>query len=421
MARSRGANSVLAADFETVYGGAVAGAAVQMPFISANIGGVQALAEDDTLGQGRGQGDHTPDALDVDGDITVPLDTRYIGVWLKHFLGAPTTAAAFAASMVIPFTANIQVGDTIILNGATWTAVVSGAVGRQFVPGVDLAASLTALAAALNGSADTQTAKCTYTVTTTALTITFDTLGPTGNSFTVTATGTMATIIPAATLLGGANTHTFIDGALTLPSQRLEIGFPEVPSYAANKGSLLNTMKLTLARKGLATAILSFIAQNEVEAPASVMGSPAALSGYDRFANKTGGVRQDGTLIANLTAADFTATNNFDKIESIREDGLIDGADAAVFMGSGTAELNFATRTLLTQAIAGRPSELKYGLSRLAGEAISVTWHRVFFERPKRTVGGAAGIKATFNWKAAKDKALGKTVTIVLTNDVASY
>lgn len=53
----------------------------------------QALNRDDLLsaGVGRDGGDPYLDALTVEGNATVPLDTVHIGRWLQLLLGAPTT------------------------------------------------------------------------------------------------------------------------------------------------------------------------------------------------------------------------------------------------------------------------------------------------------------------------------------------
>jgi hypothetical protein len=102
----------------------------------------------------------------------------------------------------VTLTSNPATGTTIVLNGTTVTFVTSGATGNQVNIGANLAATLTALATFLSASADAQIAKCTYSVTTTVLSITDKTGGAGGNSFTLVTTVSGATL-SGATLTGG--------------------------------------------------------------------------------------------------------------------------------------------------------------------------------------------------------------------------
>ena len=66
---------------------AVAGNFVQLPIISTDLGGEQALEDDDTLGLGRDPQAPTYGMLKVGGQVVVPLDLRSIGYWLQLALG----------------------------------------------------------------------------------------------------------------------------------------------------------------------------------------------------------------------------------------------------------------------------------------------------------------------------------------------
>lgn len=69
----------------------------------------------------------------------------------------------------------------------------------------------------------------------------------------------------------------------------------------------------------------------------------------------------------------------------------------------------------------GEPCELSVGWSIDADKSLLFTFHSVFLPRLKTPIQGPAGIQASFAWQAAKDPTLGKTCTVVLENDVASY
>lgn len=91
MARAMGARSQLALAFESVYGTAPASGYTQMSFASSTLGGAQPLIDSELLGQGRDPVAPIKDAVTVDGDIVLPIDTDGIGFWLRAAFGAPTT------------------------------------------------------------------------------------------------------------------------------------------------------------------------------------------------------------------------------------------------------------------------------------------------------------------------------------------
>ena len=63
-----------------------------------NLGSEQTLLASELLGYGRDPVAPIGDAINVDGDITVPIDARFFGVWLKAIFGAPTTTGPPPAS-----------------------------------------------------------------------------------------------------------------------------------------------------------------------------------------------------------------------------------------------------------------------------------------------------------------------------------
>ncbi len=88
MARAHGYRAKLLYALEGSYGvSAVAGNFVQLPIISTDLGGEQALEDDDTLGLGRDSQAPTYDMLKVGGQVVVPLDLRCIGYWLQLAMG----------------------------------------------------------------------------------------------------------------------------------------------------------------------------------------------------------------------------------------------------------------------------------------------------------------------------------------------
>lgn len=114
------------------------------------------------------------------------------------------------ATGTITFSANPAADDTVTVNGTTFTAKASGATGNQFNIGADVTATALALKNVLNASVVSGVALATYTSALGVVTVTYDTVGTAGNSFTLTKVGTNIAV-SGATLAGGSST-----GAMTL-------------------------------------------------------------------------------------------------------------------------------------------------------------------------------------------------------------
>lgn len=114
-----------------------------------------------------------------------------------------TVLQASALGSVL-FNANPANGQTVVLNGVTWTFVTSGATGTQTNIGASLAATLTQLATDLNASANSSINVASYTVDGTHLFVTYKTVGAGGNAYTLAA-GTTGSTPSGATLTGGVD------------------------------------------------------------------------------------------------------------------------------------------------------------------------------------------------------------------------
>ncbi|ESQ82393.1 hypothetical protein AEAC466_17370 [Asticcacaulis sp. AC466] len=415
MAQARGANAVLAGAFESTYGTPPGSGYFQLPFSAQNLGAEQDLITDDLLGNGRNPWDPTADVITNDGDVTVPVDLRNFGFWLKLLLGAPVTTATVAAAGKITFSAQPAATSTITLNGTVWTFVASGATGNQIAIGANLAATMTALAAALNASAETQTAKVTYTADATSISLVYDVLGPGGNTYTIATTGNSNGTVSAGTLTGGANKHTFTAGGLTLPSASFEVGLPDLPKYFMNFGFGGNQLKVSLARSGLLNAVISLFGKNEAPATASAAGTPTVMA-VERFAQFSGAIKRNGSVLGKVTAADFTYGNDMEKGEDITPTGDIGDLTPGVWSFAGNITSRFADTILFDQATSNQPCALSFGWQINTSKSLVVTASRIFVPRPKKPITGPRGIQMTFAFQTGAG-----TLTFELTNDVPSY
>lgn len=228
-------------------------------------------------------------------------------------------------------------------------------------------------------------------------------------------------LLGAPTTTGtGPYTHTFVSGALSLPSMAIEIGLPDVPSYGMNFGARANSMSIQMQRSGHLTATLNLIAQGETRAGTSGAGTPTEAV-IERFSQGIGEIKRNGSLLGNVVSAEFSYSNNLDKVEVIRPDGRIEDAEPAMVAVTGNVVVRFANTVLLDQAVDGTACELSFGWEIDADRSLLFTLHEVFLPRAKLPVSGPGGVQASFAFQAAKDPSLNKTMTAVLVNDVETY
>ena len=422
MPRAQGARALMAFNFETIYGTPLVSGFRQVPFVSTDLGGEQPLLDNEVLGFGRDPLAPSRDAFNADGSVVIPMDVENLGLWLKGTFGQPTTAGVLAATGVITFSAQPIVNSTITLNGTTFTFVAAGAVGNQSNIGANLAATLTALAVVLNANATVGLTFATYVAAATTLTITRGTLGHIGNAFTLATSVSPASnaTVSAATLTGGANTHTFQSGGWTLPSISIETQMPEVPRFSMYSGVVVDELSWEMKRAGLLQGTVKTIAQGETVVAASVAGALTAFN-YKRFSHFNGSVLRDGVAIANITQARINYMNNLERIDAIRGDGRVEGVDPSIAALKGQIVTRFSDLTLFNQAIAGTPCSLVFSHTISAAENFVFTAHAVYLPRPRVPIEGPGGVEATFDWQAALAVSPARMATAVLTNGVASY
>ncbi|MBB1498098.1 phage tail tube protein [Paracoccus sp. MC1862] len=225
---------------------------------------------------------------------------------------------------------------------------------------------------------------------------------------------------PTATGMEAPYSHEFQSGAWSLPGMSIETGMPEAPRHAVYSGCVLDQFSWQMQRSGLLTATARLVAQGETVARTSGAGTPAELK-LKRFGHFNGAITRNGSALGNVVSAEITYANNLDRIEAIRSDGRIDGADPSMAALTGRIEVRFADQTLVTQAMNGEACELEFAYSLLSGESFTFTVHAVYLPRPRIEISGPQRIQASFDWQAARDATLGRMCTAVLVNDIEDY
>ena len=427
MPRAQGSRAQMALGFESVYGTPPAANRFwKMPFATSNLGSEQPLLASELLGFGRDALPPVKDAITVDGDAVVPIDLRYLGVWLKLLMGEPISTGLAAASGTIVFSAQPAAGSRLNLGRDNLTTVffrASAPAAGEVLIGATLNDTLNNLVTVLNGITGSQIAEVTYSATGgNTLVLTYDVQGGLGNTFRmIVPASPSANATPSgATLTGGRSSHEFRSGSWDLPSAAIEIGLPEVPYFAMCSGVKANQISWQMQRSGLVTATVGLIAQKELVGTASLAGTLTELA-ITRFGSFSGTIRRNNVALGNVTSGQITYANNLDRIETIRADGAIDGLDPGMAALSGSIDVRFADQVLLNQAIAGDACELAFAYELGVNTTLTLTAHEVFLPKPRVAVPGPQGIQTSFAWQAARDPVLLRSSTAVLINDHPNY
>ncbi len=217
--------------------------------------------------------------------------------------------------------------------------------------------------------------------------------------------------------LDGTYDHVFASGAQDIPSYTVEVGHAQVPAYFVHTGVKLNSIALEFQRSGAAAATINAIAQGEARNAASQGGTPTTLS-FSRISQFQGSITQEGSPVGNLTGGSLTYSNNLEKIETIRSDGLIDGADPTVAALTGRIDVRFADTTLIDAAAAGTPVDLEFAYTLASGLKVTFTAHEVYLPKPKLAVEGPGGVQASFDFQGARNDTAGRMLTVTLVNDL---
>lgn len=218
----------------------------------------------------------------------------------------------------------------------------------------------------------------------------------------------------------GPYSHEFLSGAWELPSLTIETAMPEVPRYALYTGCMVDTLSWQMQRSGLLTATVSLIAQGEAISPSSVIPEPSEIE-LKRFGHFNGQIIRNGAALGNIVSAEITYSNTLDRVETIRSDGRIDGADPTIAALTGKIEVRFADQTLVNQAISGDPCELVFSYQLPGGESFTFTAYAVYLPRPRIEISGPQGVQASFDWQAARSTDTGLMCSAVLQNNIQEY
>lgn len=218
----------------------------------------------------------------------------------------------------------------------------------------------------------------------------------------------------------GVYTHNFESGKIVIPSYTLEVGLPEVPQFIRFMGVRANSIAFNFQRSGEAQVTLNLIGQGESGETTAIDTNPEVYK-YTRVSQFQGFIKSNGALLANITAASATYSNNLEKIETIRNDGKVEAIDLGVASLSGSISARYGDNILLDKARAGTPVDIELGYQLSDNLKLEIVCHEVYLPKPKRTIDGPNGIECSYDFQGAKNEEIGRMMTVKLTNDVESY
>lgn len=219
--------------------------------------------------------------------------------------------------------------------------------------------------------------------------------------------------------------HVFASGG-DLPSFAIQTGYPKLstPKWRTVFGTKAGGLNFDMARTGRALAEIPLIGQGETKDGSGARQDNPTVWPYLPFDNARGAITVGGSPLANVTAARFQFSNGLEAVENIRADGLIDGVDEGERVPSGTVDVRFGVDATLEDLADGKTPAamvLRFTLAAQPGWLLEFQLPRVFFSNPKRPITGPGGITQSWQWRAARDDALGFALGVVLINDVEAY
>lgn len=233
----------------------------------------------------------------------------------QNYSNSDSIAIGTFATGTYTFTANPTNGQTIILDGVTWTFTTGTPSGNQTKIHTTVASTLMQLASDLAASTNASIKLANYGISGLILDITYKTIGTGGNSYTLAA-GTYAGAISAGTLTGGATSTATV--ALTIgPATGT---YPSAVAYFQQRrfyaGTLNSPDTYFASKPGL---FLNMDTSTPVQDNDAIVGTPWAqqVNGIQFMVPMPGGLviltgkgawQLNGGAAAALTPSDETAT-----------------------------------------------------------------------------------------------------------------
>ena len=212
--------------------------------------------------------------------------------------------------------------------------------------------------------------------------------------------------------------HTFASGGSTIPSNSVELGYPDVPSFEVVSGVRADTLDLDFSPSGPATMSFGLIGQGSSFATSTAAGTPTTAT-YVAFNKAQGTITRSASPLAQVTGATLRYSNTVEAVRTIRSDNRIEGADPGISRATGTITARFENTTLLDQARNSTETEFAFAYTIDANRSLTFTLHQVKLELAARPIEGPAGVSAQFSYRAAFNATATRMMQVVLRNQEA--
>lgn len=214
--------------------------------------------------------------------------------------------------------------------------------------------------------------------------------------------------------------HLFVSGASPLPSNSIELAYPDVPNFDVIAGVRADTCEIDFSPSGAATATVGLIGQGSARSVSTSAGTPTTRD-YVAFNKAQGAIRRNGMSLAQITGGRLNYSNGAEIVRTIRDDLKIEGVDPGLARATGQITSRFENTLLLDDAANNAALEVAFEYRISASRRLTVTLHETYLALAKTPIQGPAGIEAAFEFRAAFNPAAGRMMTVTLRNAVAEY
>ena len=252
-----------------------------------------------------------------------------------------TTGAGVAATGSITFTGAGTNADTITVGGTSIELVTGTPSGSQVQIGGSASATAGNLYTFLAASADTNIAKCTYSLSGAVITATYKTIGITGNSFTLAKSSTAITL--SGSVLSGGQV-------------------PSSVGYATTYGSGIDISALLGLTSSLSLALVpGFAAETPVECETALAALSTAWYGFMFAASVAPTDNQS------LACSEFTEAQTITRLFGVTTE------ETAALSSESTTDLAYLMKAAgYDQSMIQYSSTNAYAIASMFGRAFSV-------------------------------------------------
>lgn len=213
----------------------------------------------------------------------------------------------------------------------------------------------------------------------------------------------------ASALMGSWATNVVKAGVLLQPFS-VERRFIDISRYLVYTGVLPTSLSLSIRPNAMVTGSIGILAKNMAVPSGTQLGAPTDVATNPPYDSFTGTIKEGGTVIASVTALDFSLENNLDP-------AFVVGSNVTpqVFPGrsnlTGTLSAYFENDTLLNKFLNEVESSIQVTLDGAVGGDVVIDLPRIKYSGASVPVQGEGGIVMNMPFQGLRDNTLGAQVS----------